>query len=89
MDVDSSDPSEVKRLAVKYMRKRIRLFDTDFNILTPADCFEAVTAGGKNTILLIPEGEIDISEELEASVSKLESQGGFIVKQGPTKRSRS
>ncbi|CAG8978002.1 hypothetical protein HYALB_00000671 [Hymenoscyphus albidus] len=67
MDVDSSDPSEVKRLAVKYMRKRIRLFDTDFNILTPADCFDAVTAGGKNTILLIPEGEIDISEELEAS----------------------
>ena len=51
--MDPSDPSEVERVAVKYMRKRIRLFDTGLNILTPADCFEAATADGSNTILLI------------------------------------
>jgi hypothetical protein len=34
--VNSSDPSEVKRKAVKYMRKKeqMRLYDTDLNILT-------------------------------------------------------
>lgn len=52
--VDSSDPSEVERTVVKYMRKeQMRLYDTDLNIL------------------LIPERDIDINEELEASVSQL------------------
>ena len=32
--VDPSNPSEVERMAKKYMRKRIRLFDTELNILT-------------------------------------------------------
>ncbi len=40
LDVDPSDPSEVERVAVKYMRKQIRLFDTELNILTPQGCFE-------------------------------------------------
>jgi len=84
--VDPSDPSEIERLAVKYMRKRIRLFDTKLNILTPADCFEAATADGSNTILLIPEAEIDINEELEYSISKLASEGDSGP-EGP-KRSR-
>jgi hypothetical protein len=71
--VDPSDPSEVERVAKKYMRKRIRLFDTALNILTPRDCFEAALADETNTILLIPEAEIDIDKELEASVSELAS----------------
>ena len=69
LDVDPSDPSEVERVAVKYMRKHIRLFDTELNILTSRDCFEGATISGKTTILPIPEKEIDISEELEASAS--------------------
>jgi hypothetical protein len=71
--VDPSDPSEVERVAKKYMRKRIRLFDTALNILTPRGCWEAALADGSNTILLIPEQEISIDEELEASVSGLAS----------------
>ena len=71
--VDPSDPSEVERVAKKYMRKRIRLFDTALNILTPQECFEAALASGTNTIFLIPEAEISINEELEASVSELAS----------------
>lgn len=70
LDVDPSNPSEVERVAVKYMRKRMRLFDTELNILTPRDCFEAATAEGSNTILLLPETEIDISEPLENSIPK-------------------
>jgi hypothetical protein len=85
--VDPSDPSEVERVAVKYMRKGIRLFDTELNILTPADCFEAATANGSNTIILIPEAEINISEELETSISKLESDEESTTEKG-RKRSR-
>ena len=73
LDVDPTDPSKVKRVAVKYMRKRIRLFDSELNILTPRDCFESAIADGKDTILMIPEDEIDISEELETSATKLRS----------------
>lgn len=57
--VDRSDPSEVKRIAIKYMRKggRMHIFDTTLHMLTPQTCFVAVD--GTNTILLIPEREID------------------------------
>ncbi|KAE8440544.1 hypothetical protein EG329_007250 [Mollisiaceae sp. DMI_Dod_QoI] len=74
--VYSSDPSEVERIAVKYMRKReqIRVYDTDLNILTPQMCFQAAIANGSNMLLLIPEKEIDINEELEASVSHMLSE---------------
>ena len=71
--VDPSNLSKVEQVAKKYMRKQIRLFDIALNILTPQGCFEATLANKTNTILLIPEAEISIDEELEASVSKLAS----------------
>ncbi|KAK5209211.1 hypothetical protein LTR41_004746 [Exophiala xenobiotica] len=73
LDMDPSDTSEVERLAVKYMRKRIRVFDSNLNILTPRNCFEAATTDGKNTVLLIPESDINIGREIEASVADLAS----------------
>jgi hypothetical protein len=67
--VDPSDPSEARRVAIKYMRKRIHMFDTSFRMLTPQTCFEDVTADGTNTILLIPEWDID-TDNLPTSVSE-------------------
>lgn len=40
----------------------------------PQCCFEATTAAGKIIILLIPEKAINISGELEASVTELVSE---------------
>ncbi|RDL30381.1 uncharacterized protein BP5553_10259 [Venustampulla echinocandica] len=40
----------------------------------PTVCFHAAIANGNNILLLIPEKEIDINEELEASVSQLLSE---------------
>jgi hypothetical protein len=37
-------------------------------------CFEAAIANGSNMLLLIPGKEIDINEELVASVSRLLSE---------------
>jgi hypothetical protein len=51
------------------MRKRIHMFDTSFRMLTPQTCFEDVTTDGTNTILLIPEWDIN-TDNLPTSVSK-------------------
>ncbi|KAH8600146.1 hypothetical protein B0O99DRAFT_668732 [Bisporella sp. PMI_857] len=60
--VDPSDPSEVKRIAIKYMRKgeRMHIFDTNLH----------ATADGTNTILLIPEREIDTDNLLSSVCGK-------------------
>lgn len=78
----------VERVALKHMRKRIRLFDTDLNILTPQHCFEAATNSGKNTILLIPEEDIDIGEDLENSVKELFEVRNPGMADAVSKRSR-
>jgi len=76
LHVDSSGPSEVERIAIKYMSKadRIRVYDIDLNILTPQVCFKAAIANRAHILLLIPERDIDINEELEAFVSQLLSE---------------
>jgi hypothetical protein len=62
--VDSSDPSEVERVATKYMRKGIRAFDSSLNLLVPRMCFEAAIADGSNTILLVPENTIQVNNQV-------------------------
>ncbi|KAK4071123.1 hypothetical protein Purlil1_13510 [Purpureocillium lilacinum] len=52
LDVDPADPSPVRRVAGKYVRKRFCLYDTHGNNLAPKNCFEKVTASGTNTIVL-------------------------------------
>ncbi|KAH6703055.1 hypothetical protein BKA61DRAFT_660971 [Leptodontidium sp. MPI-SDFR-AT-0119] len=62
--VDSSDPSEVERVAKNYMRKHIRPFDSSLNPLVPRTCFQAAIADGSNTILLVPENSIQVNNQL-------------------------
>ena len=45
-------------------------------------CFQAAIANGSNMLLLIPEKEIDINEELEASVSQPLSEPDLQMKAG-------
>jgi len=61
LHVDPSDPSEVQRVAAKYLRKqeKFRLFDTKHNNLVPGTCFEQAVRSGTNTILVIPVSEVD------------------------------
>jgi len=62
--VDPSEPSEVERVAKKYMRKGIRPFDTSFKLLVPRKCFQAVTTDGTNTVLLIQEDDVRFKSQL-------------------------
>lgn len=69
--VDPKDPSVIERIATKYMRKHIRLFDKELYPLTPEGCFQAAIAGGSNVIYLIPEAEIDIGQENVSSIHEM------------------
>jgi hypothetical protein len=64
--VDPSELSEVERVAKKYMRKGFKPFDTSFSLLVPRTCLQAVTADGTNTVLLIPENDIRVNNQLVA-----------------------
>jgi hypothetical protein len=64
------------------MRKRIRLFDAQLNILHPRDCFEAATANKKNLIRLVPESGIGISKDLETSIADSTTQEHPANKKG-------
>jgi hypothetical protein len=44
--------------------------------------FQVAIANGSNMLLLIPENEIDINEELEASVSQLLSESDSQMEAG-------
>ncbi|KIV81283.1 hypothetical protein PV11_03480 [Exophiala sideris] len=63
ISVNRSDPSHVVRVAKKYIRKGVRILDTNMHLLTPDNCFEAVTTDGTNTIVLVPQRELDIDEQ--------------------------
>lgn len=63
-------------------REQIRVYDTDLNILTLQMSFQAAITNGSNMLLLIPENEIDINRELEASVSQLLSELDFQMEDG-------
>lgn len=72
--VDISDPSEVVRVAKKNLRKGLRLFDTNMHLLTPDNCFEAVIEDGTHTIVLLPQNDLNISEQALDSANVLAYQ---------------
>lgn len=80
--VDLEDPSVIERIATKYMRKQIRLFDAELYPLTPEGCFQAAIAGGRNAIYLIPEAEIDVGQENVSSIREIPSNAEL----GPSRK---
>ncbi|KAE8329841.1 hypothetical protein BDV39DRAFT_202786 [Aspergillus sergii] len=56
--VDASEPSELRRVVIKYMRKGYGIFDSQNRALTAQTCFERVTSDGTNVIHLAPEWEV-------------------------------
>lgn len=71
LSVDPFDPSQVESVANQNIRNGMRPFDTDLRLLTPKECYSAVIADGTNTILLMPNTDIDINDELLTSASEV------------------
>jgi hypothetical protein len=72
--VDPSNPSEVVRKAREYMREGLRILDTKLRMLSPDECFRVVTENKTNTILLIPQKELVIDDELIDSAADLHAK---------------
>lgn len=83
LSIDPSDPSQVERVAEEHMRNRCFIFNTILRSMAPSECLEAVVSGGKNVVLLIPEGSVNIDDELSISAEKLgvnaEGTGGSTI----------
>jgi hypothetical protein len=62
-----SDPSEVQRVATKYVRKGMHLMTMRGRGLTPERCFDAVVGDGTCTVVLVPREEREINKLLIAS----------------------
>jgi hypothetical protein len=69
--VDPSNPPEVIRKAKEYMREGLRILDTKLRMLSPDKCFRVVTEIQTNTIVLIPQKELVIDDELIGSAADL------------------
>ncbi|KAL2045355.1 hypothetical protein ABVK25_012171 [Lepraria finkii] len=84
LSIDPSDLSWVERVAEEYTRNRRFLFNTTLRSIAPSECFEAVVGDGTNVVLLIPEGSVNIDDELLTSARRLginaEGIGGNTIR---------
>ena len=71
LSIDPSSPAQVERVAEEHTGKRRFLFNTALRALAPSKCFDAVVGDGTNTVLLIPEGSINIDHKLCTSARKV------------------
>lgn len=55
--VNPTDPIDLRRKVVKYMRKRIHIYDKNERRLKIDTCYDDAIADGENTLYLIPEWE--------------------------------
>lgn len=63
--VNPAEPCEAERLAVKYLQRGQRIFDSKARALMPTTCFDRVTSDGTNTIFVAPLWPIEKSRPEE------------------------
>lgn len=69
LTVNPSEPSEVERVAKKYIRKSLTLYDSSLRVIRPSQCFSAATEDRINMILLMAKETSKVDGRLVASVS--------------------
>ncbi|OJD10590.1 hypothetical protein AJ78_08439, partial [Emergomyces pasteurianus Ep9510] len=74
MTINPSEPSDrsmVERMAKKDARNRQATFyDKDLKLIAPVQCFDAAIEDGTNTVFMAFGGELNVDEEMVASVSQ-------------------
>ena len=68
---ERSDSSEIEKVAMKWVRKKWRLFNTELRMLAPQQCYDAAITDGTYTILLMRESDINIDHEPLLSAMKI------------------
>ena len=68
---ERSDSSEIEKVAMKWVREKWRLFNTELRMLAPQQCYDAAITDGTYTILLMRESDINIDHEPLLSALKI------------------
>ena len=68
---ERSDSSEIEKVAMKWVREKWRLFNTELRMLAPQQCYDAAITDGTYTILLMRESDINIDHEPLLSAMKI------------------
>ena len=68
---ERSNSSEIEKVAMKWVREKWRLFNTELRMLAPQQCYNAAITDGTYTILLMRESDINIDHEPLLSVMKI------------------
>ena len=68
---ERSDSSEIEKVAVRWVREKWRLFNTELRMLAPQQCYDAAIIDGTYTILLMRESDINIDHEPLLSAMKI------------------
>jgi hypothetical protein len=56
---DAEDPSEVQRLAIKYLRRDMGLFSSKNRVLAAEACFDRVRSNGTDAIYVVPQWAVE------------------------------
>ena len=86
LSINYSNLSKVARVAKKNTRKELRTFDINAQLLGPGNYFKTVTSDEINTILLIPQSELNINDRLLDSASVVSSRAREEVEDSQAKR---
>ena len=65
------DPSKIEKVAIKHIREKRKLFDTELGMLATRQCYDAAIADGTRTILMMSESDIEIDYDLVLSTMKI------------------
>ena len=68
---ERSESSEIEKVAMKWVREKWRLFNTELRMLAPQQCYDAAIVHGTYTILLMRESDISIDHEPLLSAMKI------------------
>ena len=68
---ERSDSSEIEKVAMKWVREKWRLFNTELRMLAPQQCYDAAITDGTYTILLMRESDVNIDHEPLLSAMKI------------------
>ena len=68
---ERSDSSEIEKVAMKWVREKWRLFNTELRMLAPQQCYDTAITDGTYTILLMRESDINIDHEPLLSAMKI------------------
>ncbi|KAI6781550.1 uncharacterized protein J7T54_005261 [Emericellopsis cladophorae] len=68
---DASDPAAVTSAAKKLKREEKALLSVDLDFVRPYECFNTVPSSSVNTMIVVPNNNVRMSEDLKQAAQQL------------------